>query len=77
MKAPQHVATSAVRPKKAKRKRKTGTQPAATAPKDRLSKKALRKLQKRKIAYKPFTEFKESQGTPGNYRKLIYNTPKY
>ncbi|MET3114852.1 hypothetical protein AAKU52_002592 [Pedobacter sp. CG_S7] len=32
---------------------------------------------KKKIGYKPFTVFKETEGEEGNYRKLIYNSPKY
>ncbi|NOW94763.1 hypothetical protein [Mucilaginibacter sp. SG564] len=42
-----------------------------------LSKKALKKLADRKIDYRPFTLVKETLGTEGNYRKLIYNTSRY
>jgi hypothetical protein len=42
-----------------------------------LSKKAIKKLLDKKIAYRPFKLFKETMGVEGNYGKLIYNTPKY
>ncbi|RYX79620.1 hypothetical protein EON71_00710 [bacterium] len=32
---------------------------------------------KYKIEYKPFTVFEETKGEEGNFRKLIYNQPKY
>jgi hypothetical protein len=38
--------------------------------------KALEKLLNNKIAYKPFTIYKETPGEKGNYWKLIYNMPR-
>ena len=43
-------------------------------PVDRKKKKGT---PKKRIGYKPFTVFKETKGEEGNYRKLIYNSPKY
>jgi hypothetical protein len=42
-----------------------------------LSKKAVKKLLDKKIAYRPCTLFKETMGIEDNYDKMIYNSPKY
>jgi hypothetical protein len=83
------IATSTSNKKHQKRRNKPGdpskeklkndfgiTKQPVTKP-HQLSKKALKKLADRKIDYQPFTLVKETLGTEGNYRKLIYNTSRY